>query len=120
MVSEKVLQIVLTIVLVLLTGVIVPWARAKWGNARFDGWVAKAKQIVASVEQQGAMFDWDSTERKDYALTALTSLGVPDNMASDLIEAAVAAMTTNGNELVKDPKAAGTISKQDANVVCKK
>jgi len=120
MVSDEVLKIALTIVLVLLTGFIIPWARAKWGNARFDGWVAKAKQIVASVEQQGAMFGWDSTKRKDYAMTALTSLGVPGTMASDLIESAVAAMTAMGNELVKDPKAEGTVPKPDTNVVCKK
>jgi uncharacterized repeat protein (TIGR02543 family) len=90
--STAILNAVISIVSLILTGLIIPWLLAKLGTekvkqgaTKFDSWTAMAEKVVDAAYQMFTAND----ERKTFAVNALKALGVPESTIETLIEAAV-------------------------------
>lgn len=121
--STKILEAVISLASLVLTGLVIPWLTAKIGTekvkqgaAKFDTWTAMAEKVVDAAYQ---LFDTNGA-RKQYAVKTLTALGVPEATIDTVIEAAVKACKVAGTAIaaVKDVEtatdAAAGITEADA------
>jgi hypothetical protein len=92
MTSTAILNAVISLVSLALTGLIIPWLmtkigteKVKQGATKFDSYTAMAEKVVDAAYQ---LFDTNDA-RKEYAVTTLKALGVPETTINTVIEAAV-------------------------------
>ncbi len=102
MTSADVLKAVISIVSIILTALVIPWLKAKYGTetvkqeaTSFDSYVTKAEKVVDAAYQMFTTND----ERKTFAVSTLKALGVPEATIETVIEAAVKAAKVAGTAI---------------------
>lgn len=94
MTTDKILETILALVSILITGFLLPLLTKKFGLAKvnqasdqFDAWVTLADKVVAAAKQKVDLVS--NADMKAYAEATLKSLGVPESVLEVVIEAAV-------------------------------
>ena len=94
MITDKVLETILSLSALILTGFLIPFLQKRYGlakvqqaSAQFDAWVTLADKVVAAAKQKVDLIS--NADMKAYAEATLKSLGVPESVLEVVIEAAV-------------------------------
>lgn len=85
-----IIEIIITAIVTLCTAYLIPFLKAKYGQAKIDGVLQTVDILVAAAEQIGKNRNYDGAAKRDYVITKLREQGlVVDETISDYIEAAV-------------------------------